>query len=316
MFSRLLTFTLILSSLLFTQTVSTANAQSLINKIVAVVNGEIITLYDLQQRAYPELRKRGLDYKNEGDQTAIREVEKTILDSMVLDKLIIQEAQKINMDATVEEAENEAHRRFRSAGVSPEQAWDELSRQGITKDEYIERIRTDILRQRLLNFMVGRKVVVTNDEIAEYYEANKSDYSTERKVVVQLLVFAADADAQAVAEKVRAGDLSFEEAVSEYSVGPARSKGGTLGQIAWMDLSDEWRNVLENTDIGEVAPSFIDVNGMTGLLKLKEEEAGASLPLEDVREKIEMKLRGPQLEERYDDFAQKLRDKAVIDIRL
>lgn len=304
-------------ALLFVFLISTAPAQAetVLNKIVAFVNGEIITMYDLQAAVAPELLRSGLSRKNPGHHDQIAAMEKKTLDAMITDELFVQEAERYNIEVKSSELDNEVRKIAQRNNMTLEEAKEQMKMDGVSYESYTDQIRKSILRSRLLSFMVGRKVVVTKEDVQAYYDEHKTEFSSDRKVAVKMLLFAPGADAASVAESVHAGTLSFEDAVAQYSAGPARQNGGLLGELAWMDLSAMWRSALEPLKDGDVT-ELLDQGGQKMLLKLDHVVPGSVLPLEDVAEKIEDTLRKPMLEARFEEYTAKLRDKAVIKINL
>ncbi len=290
-------------------------ADAVFNKIVAVVNGEIITQYELQEAIAPELLRNGLSRNSPAHTARIEAMERSVLDSLITDKLFVQEAKRYEISVKDSEVENEVRMMAQRNGMTLEQAIERMGKDGMSYEAFTEKLRNNILRSRLLSFMVGRKVVVTKEDVQAYYEAHKKDFQSERKAVVKVLVFAPDADAAKVVTLVRKGDLSFEDAVALYSVGPARDTGGLMGELVWSELAETWRSALEPLQDGGVSDVFV-MDGRNMLLKLEHNVPGDTLPLDQVAGRIEDKLREPMLEERFQEYSGTLRDKAVIKILL
>ena len=295
--------------------VAPVQAEQMINKIAAVVNGDIVTLYDLKQAAVPELKKAGALGAKHADSPKAKAILKRVLDAIVEEKLFMQEAEKRGLKVGDDELENELRKIAQKRGLTLAQAKEQIQKDGLTVDAVKERLRTSILRKRLIGVMVGRTAVITKEEVADYYEKNKDDFSADAKVEVSLLIFAPEVDSVAIHSDLSDGKISFEEAVQKYSVGPAKEQGGYLGELGWKDVSNQMRTVVEKLEANQLS-DVLTLGGSPAVIKLHSKTKGALLPLEEVEEKIEAKLRKPRLDANFKEFADKLRDNAVVDIRL
>ena len=195
-----------------------AHAEQVLNKIVAVVNGEIVTLYDLKQLAIPELKTAGVYGSKYADSPQAEAVLKTVLENVVKEKLFLQDAERRGISVAPEEVENEFRKMAQQRGLSTEEAAEQIKKDGMTVESIKDRLRVSIIRDRLLSMMVGRTVVVTKEEIQRYYEENKKQFAADAKVEVSLIVFDPDADAKAVRAELSGNKISFEEAVQKSSV--------------------------------------------------------------------------------------------------
>lgn len=288
----------------------------LLDRIVAKVNGDIITLYELQAAATPELMRSGLNRGASQDEPKVREVYSRVLDLMISDILLFQEAEKLQITAGQDEIENELRTLIQRTGLSPAAYEQQLKTQGATLDTVRTRIRKNILQNRLTTIMITRKIVVTQDEIKAYYDANQAHFTTARSLELAMLPLSRDADAQAVADAVNSGNITFEQAISQYSTSPNASNGGAIGTLKWSDISAEWQNALGGVQAGAVSRPITAANGSQILLKVVNIIQGRALTIEEATPEIEARLREPKLAQRAEEYIKQLRDKAVIDILL
>ncbi|MCG8529346.1 MAG: peptidyl-prolyl cis-trans isomerase [Desulfovibrionales bacterium] len=290
-------------------------AEQLINKIAAVVNGEIVTLYDLKEMAIPELKKAKLLGAKYEDDPRAQAVLRDVLDKVVKEKLFLQDAERRGISVSPEEIENELRKMAQQRGLTLAQAEEKIVEDGLTVDAIKDRVRVSIIKNRLLGMMVGRKVVITKEEIARYYEENKAAFAADAKVEVSLLVFGPEADSAFVKNQLSAGKISFEEAVQKYSVGPGKEQGGYLGELGWKDVSPQMQAAVENLTENSVS-DVLSLGTSKALLKLHSKTQGALRPLEDVEREIETTLKAPRFEASFKEYAEKLRSDAVVEIRL
>lgn len=295
--------------------VAGAGAETVINKIVAVVNGEIITQYDLQARAASKLHRAGLSALDPADAAAIKKIESETLEDMIVDRLMVQEAERYNLGADDAAVDNELRSLLARMQITEDQLVAQLKSEGQDLDFYRGLIRNNIMRQKLLSFMVSRKVVVTRQDIEAYYEEHKNEYMQDKSISLSLLVFAPTADPEPVLRDIREGDISFADAVKKYSVGPAASSGGAIGKLDWSSLVSQWKQALEGVAAGGLSRP-IEYDGRAAYLHVDEVIEGTVRPVDEVADEIEAKLREPMLKERFEEYTRKLRERAVVDIRL
>lgn len=290
------------------------SAKQFINKTVAVVNGEIITLFDLQAETAPEIFRQQLNPNSPTDKAKIEQLEKAILEAMISNLILTQEAERLHVSVGKDEVESEYHNFIAKSQLTPEEFQYQLELQHLTEDSFKERIRSSILRSRLLGTMVGRKIVVTKKEIEDYYKKNHDKLKNNNQLQLAILVYPPDVDAKDWAARIKSGSVSFEEVVKKVSVGPKAKEGGDLGCIDIEDLNPEWWEQLSTMKPGEVTP-LININGLQGQLKLINIIKGEPQTLEALTPYIEEILREPKLEERFKEYTNQLRKRAVVDIR-
>ena len=199
--------------------------------------------------------------------------------------------------------------------VTPEEFQHQLQIQRTTEKDFRERIRSSILRNRLLANMVGRKVIVTKEEIADYYNQHKQTFMNNQKVRFAVIVYPPTENAEAQAARIRSGKLSFEQAARQVSVGPRAQEGGDVGVVDWNSLDPTWQDRLSQLKPGDVSGLFEVNNGLKGQLKLLSMESGDGQTLEEATPQIERILREPKLQERFREYSEQLRKRAVVEIR-
>ncbi|SMP77853.1 periplasmic chaperone for outer membrane proteins SurA [Desulfonatronum zhilinae] len=296
-------------------TAGPASARDVVDRIVAVVNGDVITLFELNQRYRPFVEQfQGQDL-GEAEKRMLLDAKRQLLDRMIDEVLLRQEAQRLEIAVTDLEVQTQARQLRERAGLSELQFQEQLTLQGLNREQYERRLRDEMLRHRLLGFMVRRKVVVTSDEVRAFYEANKEEFAQQRRVRLGLILFDAQTLAEEILARIQAGELSFGEAAGRYSRGPGAEQGGDMGMFAWGDLSPNWRGAVEPLRVGDVS-SVVLIQDRPAVIKLLGEEAGELKTLADVEEQIREMLMEPLLDERYDIYMENLRNRALIDVRL
>lgn len=298
---------LFLAAFLAFMIVGQAHAAQVVDRIIAVVNGEIITYQDLHQQVR-------LIMGRTPDADTAAKLAPQVLDDMIDDIVLRQEAARLQVEVSDSEVENEI-RQFKTRNrMSEEDFVRSLRVQGLTEEQFKERSRQEITKHKIINYMVRRKVVVTQEEIDAYVAQNQSEMNTERVFDLQILAVMDADQAAGLREGIAAGELSFSQAVERYSMGP-KTDDGIMRGVRWSDLAAPWRQALGDLKAGDMSkPTMIQERWVVLKLLERTEEVrqGQSIAEEDVREAI---LR-PKLEERFKEYMSGLRAKAVIEKRL
>ncbi len=286
-----------------------------VGKVAAVVNGEMISSYDVQQTAIPEIKKRNLDPKKKADQGKIQEIYDDVLNNMILEILIINEARRQQIVATEAEVDAELTRAMQKSRMSKEAFEKQIKKDGFTVEGLRTRIHNTILRQKLMGMMVGRKVVLRPEEVEDYYNTHRHEMKNDKQTVFALLIYPDSSDAPKYASQIKKDGKKFEQIVRELSIGPNKENGGLIGDIPMDKMDPRLAKILKGLQEGEATPIIV-LNGKRAQFKLVQKAAaGGPMTFEQAKPIIENILREPMLKERFEEYVAQLRKKAMIDIR-
>lgn len=314
-FKKFFAFSVAVALLLFFAVSGMAAANNMqLNRVIAVVNGELITMYDLQQYAMPEIARRGLTGADSYSAEERERVFTESLDTMIMDILYKQEAERYQISVTDGEVEGEIRNLIQNNKMSPEEFEQQVALQGMSMDDLRKRLREGIMRQRILGAMVMRKAEVNAEEIEQYYNEHIKEFSTPSSVEFSVIMLGPGTSADEVLEKL-AGGMSFAEAAKKYSASPTAALGGSMGNIPWSDLNPVWRESMQGLKPGQTAKP-VNSGGTIVLLHVDALHEGSSQSLDDVAEKIENYLRETRTRERFDEFSNQLRSKAVVELKI
>lgn len=288
-----------------------------LNKIAAVVNGQVITMFDLQKTAVPDLARANLNPNNPAQAKQVDAVLRKTLDLMIMDILLAQEAKCLNVTVPAADIDNELAKLMKSRNLTKEQFDAQLKQQNVSLSELRQNYEKNMLRQKIMGMEVGRRVVVTPEEIKAYYDANKGKIYDRSGLHMGVLVYAPNANHASIAAQIKAGKLTFAEAAAKYSIAPNREKGGDMGLVEWDRLNPEWEERLSKMKPGDVTELF-ELQGRKAQVHLFKPGGGGHTPLtlEQASPQIDIILRQPKAMERFEEYSGQLRRKAVIEIRI
>ncbi|MCR4667316.1 MAG: SurA N-terminal domain-containing protein [Desulfovibrio sp.] len=283
-----------------------------LGKIAAVVNGKVITMYDLQRAAVPELAQaRAKDSKT------IDRIMRRVLDNMILDILVAQEAKRLKITISKSEVDDRIAEIMKQNRLTKAQFEAQLAKDGMSVKELRSRIERQLLNQRVLGVEVGRRTVVLPEEVKAYYEEHKDTLYDRKGLHMGVLIYHPKAPAETVAGQLARGEISFASACAKYSVLPNRDKGGDTGPVEWDKLNQEWGERLSKMKPGTVSNIFMNKGFKTQVYLFRPEGGPYKImTLKEATPMITGILRQPKSKDRFDEYAAQLKKKAVIDIRL
>lgn len=292
-------------------------AAKVINKIIATVDGDPITQYELREYEKADIRAR---------QDGTRLDTAVLLDALITDRLIAKEAIEKGVIVREEDVDRYIGDIKQRNNLTDEQLEAALQAQGITLQAYRKQIRQEIERQQLIGREIRGKVNVTPEEVQRYYEAHLADYEMPERYRIAHIVFqvppdatqaqidAVRAEAQAVYDQIEAG-ADFAEMAKRYSQDATGESGGELGWFEPNQLVDSLAQAVDPLDEGEVSRP---VEGPAGihLVVVLEREQASHRDLSDLQDQIKEKLYTAALEDRYQKWlTEELRKRHDVDIR-
>ena len=282
-----------------------------VNRILVKINNNIITQYDLDEKLEPIMAQVKGRQLSASEERQLAELRKRALADMVNDILIQQEVEKYNIVVTDEDVDKEVERIKQEQQLDDEGFAAAVGRDGFTVEVFRERLKKMMQKKEIVGHMVNKKVLVTDSEIEAEYEARKELYTLDKMVEVAVLILPSDVSAVEVKKRIADGELTFAEAVTKYSVGPAVESGGSLGAMKYADLAEEWRQAIVDVPEGGVSEPLY-LQGQEALLSPLKISDDSLVPLEDVRDALYQELMQKKREEAFTEYFDKLKEGAVI----
>ena len=288
-----------------------------VSRIVAVVNGDMITSRELEKACAPEFFGQKINpVKDVEKADAVR---KAVLQQMVDEKILLQQAEKDNVTVSDEEVNNALEQIIKDSNVGRDTFMKQLAQEGLDEATFRRNLHNQLVSQRLMARNVLSKVVVTEDEINEFYRKNMAGFATGRARVA-MIVYPVDADAEKWASDIRNGRVSFAEAARAVSVGPNPSGGGDMGFVALSDMAPALLEQVSHMNKGDVSP-LLRLPANFAQVALLDVEQGDGEGMEDAvpdpatAQRIEQILRGPRVQERFKQYTEQLRARSLVEIR-
>lgn len=288
-----------------------ASSSAVVDRVVAVVNDEVITMSDLQREA-AKLKEERAD-------------ERLLLEEMINRKLQLAAAKRAGLDVTDKEVDDALEDIKRRNNLTTNGLIAELAKDGMTLEQYRAELKEQMTLSRVFNKQVRSSVSIDEAELRGYYERNKKDFSLPEEIRVrQILLTVPDkaSQRQIAAVKERAAQAyerasrgeDFISLVREFSDGPARRDDGDLGFMprdhALPEISEAVKPLSPGSIVGPVQSSM-------GFHIIKIEEIRKPVrPFEQVKDEIANLIYKQKIEIAYRSWLQTLRSESYIENRL
>jgi peptidyl-prolyl cis-trans isomerase SurA len=302
---------------------ASASAET-IDRIVANVNGEIILYSDLQRQI--KAVEKTMPTLDVSDPAKKSQIEREVLTQMIQQRLADKEAERLKITVPSSEVELRIRQIAEHNHISVEQMEAELKAQGQSLEKFREEVKKEIGRQRLMEWFLKPKVLITDQQVDAYLRSEKGESaSASQKVHLGSIVLPVgdkygkqeevEKTGREILDKLKAG-ADFKTLAKQYSKGPAAQEGGDLGYIAPEDVAPFIAQGLRNLKTGDVSGL---VKGPSGYYILKifdidTEKVEKSNPA--LREKIRQTLYQQEMNRRFEEWVHDLESKAFIQISL
>jgi peptidyl-prolyl cis-trans isomerase SurA len=284
-----------------------------VNKIVALVDGDPITAHEV--RRYGEERR------------AANAPYDQLLDAVITEKLIQKEIASRKIVAKREDVDKYIQEVMTRNKMNEEQFNKALKQQGSSMDQYRTRIKSEMERSALVGQELrGEAPEITDADIEHYYDAHKEAFATKSAVMVSDIFFPfkegmTQSDALRVVEQAKqvkamadAGQ-SFAALARRYSQGPGAENGGLIGTFKRGEMAPQLEQIAFALPVGEVSSPIV---GPTGVHLMRIDSAqtnGPRIGLDQVKDEIRTALHNQAMDERFRDWiAKNLKTKHHIEV--
>jgi peptidyl-prolyl cis-trans isomerase SurA len=316
-------FSIIVGAVILAQIYYPLVSAEIFNRVVAQVNNEVVTLYELNMKI-KELTGFDPGDLRMKDEKRFLEIRRKIIDFLVDEKITNEKIQELGIQVTPNEIDAAIERIKQSNHLTHEDLLASLKKQQMSYESYRERIKRDLERTRLINFEVKSKIIIREEEIKEYYSKNKDKFSTPENVHLAA-IFLKQKDpsnqeetlalyhkAEEIVARLKRGE-NFTDMARKLSQGPGAEEGGDLGLFKTSQLDPDLIKVVKNMSSGDISRPIMRPAGIQ-IVKLVEKQYGRVEPFETVRDAIFGILYQEEINKRYFSWIKELRKKAYTKI--
>ena len=292
------------------------------NRIVAAVNEEIITLYELNGRIKELTGSEPLELKKK-DKAGFIEARRNVLDLLIDEKISHDKIVELGIEVSPKEMDAAIEQIKTRNNWTHEDLMSGLKKQGTNYEEYRKKMRTEIEQMRLVDFEVKSKIIIRDDTIKRYHEDHLDEYKSEEKVRLAIILLTEDASTRdgksslsqrtkEIISRLKNGE-DFAVLASTFSNGPGAEDGGDLGFIRTAQLDPKLKRIIHKLNVGDMSEPIMTPAGIQIIKVLEKQDKGVKT-LEQVRETIYESLYREEVNKRFMAWIKELRETAFIKV--
>ncbi|MGE5538925.1 MAG: peptidylprolyl isomerase [Gemmatimonas sp.] len=253
-----------------------ASAQSL--RIAAVVNDEVISVYDVNERVRLILFSANIPDSPE----ARRQIGPQVVRALIDERLEMQEAKRLNISIEQSEYENALARIEGQNRIPQGMLGEYLTRNGISPTTLEAQIRAQLTWVRIVRRRAGTFANVNPEEVTEALDRMRENMNKPSNLVAEIFL-AVDApeddsvvhaNIERMREQLVAG-AGFVPLARQFSQAASAQAGGDIGWVVQGQLDPELDRALESMQPGELSQPIRTAGGYY-LLLLRDRRAPAA----------------------------------------
>ena len=300
---------------------SVAQAQmERLNGVAALVEDTPITVADVKMQTLRVEQELFAQFRNDPAmlQRSILEVRRTALDALIERQLILQDFEKQGYFLPESIIDERVQDRVREQFGDRLTLTKTLQAQGMTRAEY----REDIRQQVIVDFLAGKNVnsatVISPYDIKNYYNDHLEDYQREERIRLRMIFIAATTGGidfankilREIRSKVEKG-ADFSDMACTYHQGSQRKQGGDWGWVDPTVLREDLSAIAFSMKEGELSQVISKEEGAY-LMLVEEKQEAKPKPLVEVQAEIEKKLQAEERNRLRTKWISSLRKKSFV----
>lgn len=280
-------------------------------KIVAVVNGDIISNQDIQNRINAFLMTTKIPLNEQTRNMITQRVTHAAID----EKIKLQAAEKNNIHISEKDIDASVANFEKNNRIPKGELKNILKQAKVSPESFRSQMKSDLAWLRLLKNKMRGEGTITQKEIETALTDAKKDLSTPKFQISEIFIKKEKAkDIQNLVDNLR-NDNRFELYAMQFSDSPSASNGGNLGWVNEGKLPAPLEKVAKNLSIGGISNAIL-LNDGYYILKLNQRfDPKKDKPVMPSEKEIKAYLSNQKMETLAQKYLQDLRQQAVIELR-
>jgi peptidyl-prolyl cis-trans isomerase SurA len=256
------------------------DAQS-VQRIAAVVNDEVISVYDLESRTMLVIATSGMPDNAE----TRRRVQPQVLRNLIDERLQVQEANRLNASVNEREIDEAIQRVERANNMQPGQLSQELANIGVDRNAIASQIKAGLAWQKVVSRRLRPALQVGQDEIDEVLERINANRGAVEYLLAELFLSVETPEQEDevrqtmenILDQMRRGS-AFQAMAQQFSQSASASTGGDIGWVERSQLEDEVVQFLDQMQNGRATPPIRTATGFYVYLLREKRTLAAPAP--------------------------------------
>lgn len=295
-----------------------------VERIIAIVNDDIITMSDMDKYA-DRLKSGGLIddmlIPDEATKNQLLKDREKLLQKMIEERVVDSEVKKQNLSVPIERVESEIRSIAKKNNVSRDELKAALQERGINFSQYQDFIKTGLERQSLIEKAITQKIKISEDDVLSAFTTSHGTNSDQAfEFTISHIFFlnekggasAAKERAEKVYKKLREG-ADFEKTAADTSEDPGFEQGGLLGVFKTGELQKDLEESVVKLTPGEFT-GVLPTRGGFHIVKLNKRKIITDPRTEKERDKIRAQLYERAFKKQFQSWLEQLRQDAFVRI--
>lgn len=300
--------------------------RQLLDQVVAIVNDDPITQSELDVTMRPVYEEYRSQYNGEALMEALTEARRKLLNQMIEDKLVYQEAKNQKIEPEIDRVDKQIED-LKSKFKSETDLEDALAKEGMSLSTMRERMEKQSVIQQLHDMEVRAKVVVSPLEVEGYYEDHPDDFSGESSMRVRSITIKKNEDAREKGltdetaktkiENLRKRALAgqdFESLATEFSEDTSAKNGGLSDWIKPGEMIAEIDQIIFAMKKGEIS-QVIETPMGYHVFRVEETREKYKKSFNEARDEIYQRIFREKSIKRFQEWMSELKRNAYVSIR-
>ena len=280
-------------------------------KIVALVNNEIISSDDFQNRINAFVMSTQIPLNSQTEKMVLQRV----LNAAIDEKIKLQEAEKNGITITEEEVNDQLRQFEKSHNIPFGQLPTILKQAHVSPETFASQMKSDLAWVRLVRKKYMMEGEITQKEVETALAEAKKDLNTKKYMVSEIYI--KKRNARNISDLVYnlRNDPRFELYAMQFSESPSAANGGNLGWVNADKLAPQLEAALKKMKPGEISDAISVGDGYYVLKLQKNFNPNKDKPEVPTEDEIKKLLINQKMEAISRSLLQDLRQRAVIEIR-
>ena len=249
-----------------------------IQAIAVIVNDEVISRYDVNQRVRLILVTSGIPATEEN----VKRIEEQAIKALIDEKIQIQEAIKLEVPDSPDEINLMLDNIARGNQTTAEGILESITSQGVNSETLLNQIKSELLWNKIVRGRFGSYINISDEEVNIIYDRTIQNINNSQYDISEIFIGFEDESEEKEAKELTErlteqlkNEIAFEPVAQQFSQAPSSGQGGFIGWVSEGQLDPDIISNIKNLEIGSVSNPIKTVNGYY-IIKLngKSEEGG------------------------------------------
>ncbi len=257
-----------------------------VQQIVAIVNDEVISLFDLKQRARLLMLSTG---RTQFSQEEGQFLQRQAMDALIDDRLKIQEADEYDAGMTNVELAAAFENYAAQFNLEAEELEEQLKAAGVEKDTLITQIEGSLAWNGVVQGLLQPLVNVTDDEVQNFIDKMERDKGKFQYRLSEIFILVTDnsrreesLESARLMKQRMDNDIPFSAVAQQFSQSATASVGGDLGWLMLDEIPKEIREIVPDMEPRTISDPIVTEEGIY-IISLVDKRRILTLDERDIR---------------------------------